>query len=101
MKTLRIYFRSKIAHILFFKNKNEITHENFIFGFHLLETHVQCKYNADILFYEKEIEIKNAFSAILTKRIRITFSPLFSIYTLHRNRYNSGKGSRNLDLAIQ
>ena len=33
--------------------------ENSVFGFHLLETHIQCKLN--ILLYKNEIELKNAF----------------------------------------
>ena len=59
---LHIYSSSKIALILFFRNKMKSHMKISFFGFHLLKTHVQRSGNLtlDILFYKKEIEIKNA-----------------------------------------
>ena len=39
-------------------------------------------YTLDVLFYEKEIEIKTFFSANLTKSKSVAFSLLYSIYKI-------------------
>ena len=48
MKTLHIYSSSKIPLILSFRNKMKSHMKISLFGFHLLETHVQHKWSLDV-----------------------------------------------------
>ena len=85
MKTLHIYSSTKIALILFYRNKLKSHLKISYFGFRLLETHVQRKWKLDVRHFilpKKEIEMgrkKKRFSASLIKSKSVAFSLLFTI----------------------
>ena len=83
---LHIYSSSKIALILFFRNKMKSHKKISFFGFHLLGTHEQHKWQLEVRYFilqNKKMKKKKCFSAIWTKSKNAAFSLLFGIHVFY------------------